>query len=1172
MGLSYHFSNVLTDVHTEGRIVCPSGRVYSIVHNRVRVITPLKHESFTFPFEARYDLMALTISPDERFLFVVDNRNNGTLVSVEAGTPICRIHFNGVIHTLCFNKDASLLAVALAGVIQVWSTPLHSLATTLKNISSTKLQFVVSMGCSSMVNAMCFTPDDLFLAVASRSNTTRIFSLLASNHPLRFVLPYNICGLHNHRGGAMGVYVTDFHPADVVSLSSFIKDPNMSLCDFLMLRVKGLDAKEILAGETYTEEQQQAIQEAIDRFISLDALVPERINAGTLASYSFMTIAHDGVVRFWAPGRETPLLDPSNTGADGEDADTDSESDIHTGDSGWEWHLIEERNLFDDKRSLFSNRQGDDGSDTEGKPKGVILDKDGNEVPVDELEIPKLLENPNIEDNLLGERKYQRYNLKLAEERMGRTVTSVAMSFTCSPEGRAEYSAGTLVLGLANGSYKLYNFDGMNYSLAVERASILPGNVPAYNETKSSEDRISHLQHVHDLQAAPFPITSIGIYKSLVCLACKHDHSLRVFDYLAEAYVINEVPPYNPLCNDSSPNGEFYALGCEDGTVYIYNTVSSLTYATVKNHMAAVRAVAFSKTSRVLITAGADGFIFAFDLTHKKTFRRLSPNTAVRSDDIHGLASDITHGTVRSFSALAVDPSGDIIAVGCDDGSFEIFMFQLRTSRLLEVLHGHTGPITSLAFSPLGTGELASTSWDSTVRIWSTFSPSIPCEQFREDVEVLGAAFSQDGRLLITSNANSRITVWNVESGTQTGMFNVGRDMAGGFKEGEFRHYLASAYGKAARHISVFGDYLFCVGDSKYILIYLYKTPPYSLVAQYQVTINKGIAGVRKHDLVNKRTGDVMDAYVSDSEDETELNARYISRAMQIKDQKMHRVRDALESVTKRRADIRVLDITVTSDGRRFLVLTTVGGLEYSNEESRFNTFLDTVDLSLDATLDMAGSILTNCLVLPPGWNQDPARISGILKTAQLSAKAFDGQNVPLLVRGLHIILTLSATELFSLFIQVLHRAEELSPGVVLHVLRQLNRRYHRKLAAMLTEYIRTDRGLSTGVFWGRLFVRGLTPTLEEQLPTDAALRAELRALSQSLDQRTKSLLDSLNEAATAFAGVRYVASHRRDCQVEVAQVQGNEVLRLERAAEVERRKEEVRETEKRRRRRRYDF
>ncbi|TNJ26343.1 WD40 repeat protein [Giardia muris] len=1167
MGLNYRFSNVLTDIHTEGQILCPSGRIYSIVHNRVRVLTPLRHESFTFPFEARYKLIALTISPDERFLFVVDNRNNGTLVSAETGTPICRIHFGGAVDALCFNRDASLLAVAETGVIQVWSTPLHSLATALQNISSTKLNFVVSMGCSSRVNSMCFTPDDLFLAVASRSSATRIFSLLASNHPLRLALPYRICGLHNHRGGAVGVYVTDVHPADVVSIASFIKDPNMSICDFLTLRVKGLDSKEVLEGETYAEEQQQAIQEAIDRFISLDALIPEKVNAGTLAAYTLMTVAYDGVVRFWAPGREKPLI-----GSPGSDSDADSDSDVNTGDSGWDWHLIEERNLLDDRRSLFSNHQDDDGSDAEGKPKGVILDKEGNEVPIDELEIPKLLENPNIEDNLRGERKYQKYSLKWAEERMGRTVTAVAMSFTRSPEGLAEHSAGTLVLGLANGAYKLYNFDSMNYYHAVEHASLLPGEVPLYNESKPPDDRISHLQHVHDLQAAPFPITSIGVYKSLVCLACKHDHSLRVFDYLAEAYVINEVPPYNPLCNDSSPNGEFYALGCEDGTVHIYNTVSGLTYATVKNHMAAVRAVTFSKTSRVLLTAGADGFIFAFDLTHKKTFRRLSPNTTVRSDDLTGLASEITHGTVRSFSAMAADPSGDIIAAGCDDGSFEIFIFQLRTSRLLEVLHGHSGPITSLAFSPLGTGELASTSWDSTIRVWSTFSPSIPCEQLREEVEVLGATFSQDGRFLVTSNANSRITIWNVESGTQMGMFNVGRDMAGGFKEGEFRHYLASAHGKAARHISISGDYLFCVGDSKYVLVYLYKNPPYSLVAQYQITIDKGIAGIRKHDLVNRRTGDVMDAYVSDSDDEMDLEMRHISRAMHAKDQKMHRVHDALESVTKRRADARVLDIAVTPDGRRFLILTTVGALEYSNEESRFNTFLDTVELSLDATLDIAGSILASCLVLPSDWNQDPTRISSVLQTAKLNTEAFEGQNIALLVRGLHVILTLSATELFSLFLQILHRAEEISPGVVLQVLRQLNRRYHRKMAAMLTEYIRTDRGLSTGVYWGRLFVRGLAPTLEEQLLTDAALRAELRALSQSLTQRTKSLLDSLNEAATAFAGVQYAATHRRDCQVEVAQVQGNEVFRLERAAEIERRKEEARETERRRRRRRYDF
>lgn len=198
-------------------------------------------------------------------------------------------------------------------------------------------------------------------------------------------------------------------------------------------------------------------------------------------------------------------------------------------------------------------------------------------------------------------------------------------------------------------------------------------------------------------------------------------------------------------CADVSENGEFYAIGCVNGAVHVYDLASGFSYAVVTNHLAAVTKVRFSKTSRVLISAGADGLVFAFDLTKKVTFRKLSINTRIIANDLNALTNSISRGIIRSFSALAVEPSGDIIAVGCSDGDFEIYLFQLRTSKLLEVLSGHTGPITSLSFSPLGTGELASSSWDGTTRVWSTFSPSIPCEILPEGVEVLQVDFTPTG-------------------------------------------------------------------------------------------------------------------------------------------------------------------------------------------------------------------------------------------------------------------------------------------------------------------------------------------------------------------------------------------------------------------------------------------
>ena len=52
--------------------------------------------------------------------------------------------------------------------------------------------------------------------------------------------------------------------------------------------------------------------------------------------------------------------------------------------------------------------------------------------------------------------------------------------------------------------------------------------------------------------------------------------------------------------------------------------------------------------------------------------------------------------------------------------TFQVFVWSVKTGRLLEALAAHEGPVTSLAFSPVGP-LLATASWDHTVRTWDIF-------------------------------------------------------------------------------------------------------------------------------------------------------------------------------------------------------------------------------------------------------------------------------------------------------------------------------------------------------------------------------------------------------------------------------------------------------------------
>jgi WD40 repeat protein len=124
-----------------------------------------------------------------------------------------------------------------------------------------------------------------------------------------------------------------------------------------------------------------------------------------------------------------------------------------------------------------------------------------------------------------------------------------------------------------------------------------------------------------------------------------------------------------------------------------------------------------------------------------------------------------------AITSIAVSPDGDLAAFGTaienqivdKDYQAKIFLFnpselqtELRTSAFLNVLDGHQGMVTSLAFSPDG-NILASSGYDRFVKFWDVASSRLLGQVSTTDTPN-SLAFSADGtKLAVASNLEAAI-------------------------------------------------------------------------------------------------------------------------------------------------------------------------------------------------------------------------------------------------------------------------------------------------------------------------------------------------------------------------------------------------------------------------------
>ncbi|MFD7283739.1 trypsin-like peptidase domain-containing protein [Streptomyces sp. NPDC059862] len=211
-----------------------------------------------------------------------------------------------------------------------------------------------------------------------------------------------------------------------------------------------------------------------------------------------------------------------------------------------------------------------------------------------------------------------------------------------------------------------------------------------------------------------------------------------------------------------SPDGRTLATGSGDKTVRLWDATTGTMKKKLTGHSDWVTSLAFSPDGHTLATSsGAVGTVRLLDVGTGRTKKTLSPDLG----GVFSVAFSPDGRTLATGSAGCPSESDRAACLSADDGVGGVHLWDVASGKMRRSLTGHTGGLTSVAFSPDGR-TLVTGSYDRTVRVWDAISGKNRRTLTGYGATVTSVAFHPDGRTFATGSGNGRPQLWDAASGT----------------------------------------------------------------------------------------------------------------------------------------------------------------------------------------------------------------------------------------------------------------------------------------------------------------------------------------------------------------------------------------------------------------------
>ncbi len=170
----------------------------------------------------------------------------------------------------------------------------------------------------------------------------------------------------------------------------------------------------------------------------------------------------------------------------------------------------------------------------------------------------------------------------------------------------------------------------------------------------------------------------------------------------------------------------------------------------------------FEPAPKTLVRSGLPVWSLAVSPDEKLSANGNEAGQILLRDLIAKQTRQVLTGHAGIVSAVAFSPTGDYLASAGVDG--QVRLWHLASGRLQFTLTGHENWITSLQFSPDGK-TLASAGYDKTIRLWNV-EAGVESAVFTGSLgTVRSLAFSPEGNTLVSVGDDGKIRFWNLKTG-----------------------------------------------------------------------------------------------------------------------------------------------------------------------------------------------------------------------------------------------------------------------------------------------------------------------------------------------------------------------------------------------------------------------